>query len=309
MTFPTISIVTISFNQAHFLKQCLDSVLSQKRSGVDFIVVDPGSTDGSREILDAYRGGIDQLVLEPDAGPADGLNKGFARARGQIGYFINSDDFLLPGAIDRMLRFFDTHRDIDVALCGAWMVDGDGRPIRRLQATAITPERLVSSLAIPVQQGMFFSMEAFRDIGGFNTENRSCWDTELLFDFAMAGKKFAIGREWIGAFRFYDGSLSGGVAGAAHRDRLANDWLRMRARLSPQLRPMPKMLARLAKNLVHPWNAAEALRMRFAPRLIARAWERDMQAGAPVSFHHDTLEHASATYGKGDGAKTFDKER
>ncbi|KFE33434.1 glycosyltransferase family 2 protein [Thioclava atlantica] len=308
MTPPTLSIVTISFNQASYLKQCLDSVLSQKREGVEFIVVDPGSTDGSREILEAHRGGIDQLILEPDAGPADGLNKGFAGANGQIGYFINSDDFLLPGATNRVLAFFDAHRDIDVALCGAWMVDGDGQPLRRLRATPITPERLVDNRAIPVQQGVFFSMEAFRDVGGFNAENRSCWDTELLFDFAMAGKTFAIGRERIGAFRIYDGSLSGGVAGAAHRERLADDWGRMRARLSPQQRPFPKKLARLAKNLANPFNAAEALRAKLAPSSIFRAWERDMQAAAPVSPGHDALEKGRHTEEKGRCNHILDAE-
>ncbi|MDE8654634.1 glycosyltransferase family 2 protein [Novosphingobium album (ex Liu et al. 2023)] len=287
MTSPILSIVTISFNQAAYLKHCLDSVLSQKHQGVEFIVVDPGSTDGSREILKAHCGGIDQLILEPDAGPADGLNKGFARANGKVGYFINSDDFLLPGAIGRILAFGDSHRDIDVAVCGAWVVDGDGQPLRRLRATLITPERLVDSRAIPVQQGVFFSMEAFRDVGGFNAENRSCWDTELLFNFAMAGKTFAIGHERIGAFRIYDGSLSGGVAGAAHRERLTHDWGRMRARLSPQQRPWPQNLARLARNLANPLNSAEALRMKLAPSSILRAWERDMQVAPLVSPGHD----------------------
>ena len=85
-----LSIVTISYNQAPYLRQCVESVISQKSDDIEYIVVDPGSTDGSREILQSYGDAIDHLILQTDKGPADGLNKGFAKAKGKIGYFVNS---------------------------------------------------------------------------------------------------------------------------------------------------------------------------------------------------------------------------
>src|SRR4051794_19097336 len=72
-----ISIVTISFNQAAFLERALESVLRQTHPDVEYIVVDPGSTDGSREIIERYRPRLAAVALEPDSGPADGMNRGF----------------------------------------------------------------------------------------------------------------------------------------------------------------------------------------------------------------------------------------
>ena len=93
-----VSIVTISYNQAQFLERTILSVLDQDYPEIEYIVVDPGSTDGSREIIERYGSRISKVILRPDRGAADGLNSGFAEASGQILGFLNSDDTLLPGA-------------------------------------------------------------------------------------------------------------------------------------------------------------------------------------------------------------------
>jgi len=80
-------------------------VLNQTDSDVEYIIVDPGSKDGSRELIDSYGNRIIK-VYEPDNGPADGLNKGFMRATGEVYGFINSDDFLLPNALKQITQFF-----------------------------------------------------------------------------------------------------------------------------------------------------------------------------------------------------------
>src|SRR6202171_6644991 len=94
-----VSIVTISFNQAPFLERAIRSVVEQDYPDIEYIVVDPGSTDGSRDIIERYRSRISQVIYEPDHGPADGLNKGFASATGDIFGSINADDAFLPGAV------------------------------------------------------------------------------------------------------------------------------------------------------------------------------------------------------------------
>ncbi|HSN21662.1 MAG TPA: glycosyltransferase [Usitatibacter sp.] len=81
---PRITMVTISFNQARYLEACIGSVLAQGYPDLEYIVVDAGSTDGSRDIVARYAGRLAAAILEPDAGPADGLNKGFARATGEV---------------------------------------------------------------------------------------------------------------------------------------------------------------------------------------------------------------------------------
>ena len=103
-----ISIVTISFNQKQYLQQCIESILSQTDCDLEYIVVDPGSTDGSRELIESYGASIIK-VFEPDNGPADGLIKGFGRATGDIYGFINSDDYLLAGALGQATNYFNTN--------------------------------------------------------------------------------------------------------------------------------------------------------------------------------------------------------
>ncbi len=89
-----ISIVTLSFNQCAFLREALESVLQQGYPDLEYIVIDPGSTDGSRELIQSYASGIAHMVFEPDKGASDGLRKGFALATGDICGFLNSDDLL-----------------------------------------------------------------------------------------------------------------------------------------------------------------------------------------------------------------------
>jgi glycosyltransferase involved in cell wall biosynthesis len=274
-TSTRLSIVTISFNQAKYLTACLESIVSQKDESVEFIVVDPGSTDGSRDILRQYADRIDHLVLESDDGPADGLNKGFSLATGELAYFINSDDFLMPGAVQRLRAFWNQNPNADVGMCEAWLVDGEARPLRRLRPSRAAPALLVDGRCIPVQQGLSFKMSAFRDIGGFQTSNRSSWDLELLFDFALAGKRIARGQARIGAFRLYGDSLSGGATGDGHRKRLILDRERMRNRLPAEQRVLPIRLAALLRNLGNPKILADAIMARYAPSLLSRAWLRD----------------------------------
>jgi glycosyltransferase involved in cell wall biosynthesis len=227
MTDPFLSIVTISFNQARHLRQCVESVLSQKDDDVEYIVVDPGSADGSREILEEYASDIDHLILEPDTGPADGLNKGFARARGRYGYFINSDDFLLPGAINRLRELWRTHAEADVLLCGAWMVDSEGHPLREARAMPLSVSALLHGRTIVVQQGLSFKLQLLWEIDGFNAMNRSCWDFEMLCAFVARKAHFCVCRQRIGVFRLHGDGLSGGGGGDVHWERYHADHSRI----------------------------------------------------------------------------------
>src|ERR1039458_5622209 len=104
-----ISIVTLSYNQRVFLREAIDSILQQDYPDLEYIVVDPGSTDGSRELLRSYGERISHVIFELDQGAADGLNKGFGQASGEIFGFLNADDFLLPGSLHRVAEFFQSH--------------------------------------------------------------------------------------------------------------------------------------------------------------------------------------------------------
>src|SRR5687767_14913471 len=106
MAAPRITIVTPSFNQAQYLEQTLRSVLDQDYPNLDYIVVDGGSTDGSVEIIRRYADRLSWWVSEKDDGQSHAINKGFARAGGEVFGYINSDDILYPGALDAVARAY-----------------------------------------------------------------------------------------------------------------------------------------------------------------------------------------------------------
>jgi GT2 family glycosyltransferase len=106
---PRITIVTVSFNQAQFLETCIRSVLDQNYSNLEYIIVDGGSTDGSVEIIERYRDAFTHVIIEPDRGQSDALNKGFRLATGDVMNWICSDDALAPGALAHVARAFRRH--------------------------------------------------------------------------------------------------------------------------------------------------------------------------------------------------------
>ncbi|WP_448208338.1 glycosyltransferase family 2 protein [Azospirillum sp. sgz302134] len=116
--WPKISLVTVSYNQADFLEACLDSVLGQGYPNLEYVVIDGGSTDGSVDILERYRPHLSTLVIEPDEGQSDALNKGFGRTTGDILNWLCSDDLVEPGSFARIAETFLEHApDLVVGGC------------------------------------------------------------------------------------------------------------------------------------------------------------------------------------------------
>lgn len=97
---PRITLVTPSFNQAQYIEATFDSVLSQGYGNLQYIVIDGGSSDGSVPIIKRYEKYFDTLIIEPDNGSADAINKGLRLANGDWFNWLNSDDLLMPGALD-----------------------------------------------------------------------------------------------------------------------------------------------------------------------------------------------------------------
>ena len=108
-----VSIVTISFNQEEFLEDAIRSVLNQDYHDIEYIVVDPGSTDGSRNIIEKYHDKINHIVYEKDDGASHGLNIGFSYATGEVYGFLNADDILFNHAVSDFVKALQ-QRDVDV---------------------------------------------------------------------------------------------------------------------------------------------------------------------------------------------------
>ncbi len=126
---PLVSVVVPSFNRARLLAPTIDSILMQDYPRVECIVMDGGSIDGTAEVLRGYGDRI-RWVSEPDKGPADAINKGWAMSRGDILAWLNADDlWATPQTVSHATAYLQAHPDVDIVYGDAGTVDLDGNLI------------------------------------------------------------------------------------------------------------------------------------------------------------------------------------
>jgi GT2 family glycosyltransferase len=199
-SWPKVTVVTVSFNQAKYLERCLSSVLSQKYPNLEYIVIDACSSDGSQDILRRYEPHLSRLVIERDEGQSDGLNKGFALATGDILTWINSDDALAPGALFRAVAAFQRF-GVDMVSGGCERIDSeDGvhyrhfaalpfcRPVALGYAHQLVWESSWEKGDYFFQPEVLFTADIWRRSGGY-LKKHLYWamDWELWIRMAMAG--------------------------------------------------------------------------------------------------------------------------
>lgn len=268
-----ISIVTLSFNQGRFLESAIRSVVDQQGVDLDYIIVDPGSTDDSREIIERYRDRLGPVVYERDDGPADGLNHGFAKASGQIYGFLNADDVFRPGALAKVAQAFEQNPDADIISGNGHILDADGAPIRRMYSDRFSLWGYLYGGAVLLQQSTFFRASAFKTAGGFNVDNRTCWDGELWLDMALAGKRFQRASGFWSGFRVYGGTITSDIHGnddhrrAYDRDR-RRMFLKARGRLPGGLKDKgQRVAARVVKWGTNPIALSARLASLLSPKV------------------------------------------
>jgi glycosyltransferase involved in cell wall biosynthesis len=256
-----VSIVTISFNQAKFLETTINSVLQQHCDELEYIVVDPGSTDGSREIIKKHSSRISKLVLEPDNGPASGLNKGFSFATGEIFGFLNADDILEPSTISRVTKYFIEHPEVDVISGHSFIINADGDVKRRFFSDHYSLRMAAYGAAILSQPSTFFRANFFRQVGGFNIQNRSNWDGELFADMALSGAQFALVSEFWSRYRVHGEGITGSgklhTLHKLHSDRMFKKIVGRDARLVDRVLAFG---ARFLRKILNPMDTFERVR-------------------------------------------------
>jgi glycosyltransferase involved in cell wall biosynthesis len=204
-----VSIATICLNQGQFVSQAIESVLSQDHPDVEYIVVDAGSTDESRTVIERYRERIAHVVFEPDSGPADGLNKALRLATGDIWACVNADDVLLPRASSSACASFKGDPSLDVVYGDGYVVDACLRTLRRERSDDFNPRRYAYGVGVVVHQATFIKRRAVLAAGGYNVSNRTCWDGELLLELALTGARMSHVDDPWGMFRIHTGSITG----------------------------------------------------------------------------------------------------
>jgi len=187
-SWPSITVVTPSLNQAHFIRDTIESVLSQGYPNLDYVVIDGGSTDGTVDILRSYEGRL-RWVSERDRGQADAVNKGVALGHGEIIGWLNSDDSYAPGALEAAGRAFLRSRDLDVLYGDADHVLENGAFFRRYPTGTFDYQRLAHECFI-CQPAAFFRRAAFQEMDGLDIGLQYCMDYDLWI---RLGQRFRFG--------------------------------------------------------------------------------------------------------------------
>ena len=177
--FPLVSIITPSFNQAHYLEETIRSVLSQDYPHLEYMIVDGGSTDGTVEIIKEYEQKLAWWVSEKDQGQTDAINKGFARASGEILAWINSDDTYEPSAVSAAVKYLQEHPDVGMVYGDCNFINEAGRVIGKFNSAQTNYRLLRQGYAHIPQQTMFFRADLWKQVGPLDPSFYFAMDYDL----------------------------------------------------------------------------------------------------------------------------------
>jgi len=200
---PKISIVTPSFNQGQFLECTIRSVVDQGYQNLEYVIQDGGSTDDSVAILRRYSSRLSRWDSAADAGQAQAINRGFRHTCGEIMAWLNSDDLLLPHALEYVARFFAAHPGIDVIYGHRLLIDQNDAEIGRWLLPPHSRQALIWADFIP-QESLFWRRRAWESAGGGLDESlQFALDWDLLFRFHNSGASIARVPRFLAAFRVH----------------------------------------------------------------------------------------------------------
>ena len=229
-----ISIITPSFNQASYLEQTIQSVLDQDHADIESIVIDGGSTDGSVDIIKKYVSRLAYWVSEKDAGQADAINKGMARAKGDIVAWLNSDDYYLPGTVNAAVKVFDENPDVVLVYADMLAVDEHGQTFNTLRYRQLTLEDLLSFQIIG-QPAVFMRRAAFENAGGLDLSYHFMLDHHLWIRIAAQGRILHIPQTWAAA-RYHPAAKNRAQAAAFGKEAFRIlDWAKSQPNLAPHI--------------------------------------------------------------------------
>ncbi len=201
MDYPRISIVTPSYNQAKYLPETIESVLRQDYPNLEYIIIDGGSTDGSVEVIRRYESRLAYWVSEKDSGQSEAINKGFRRASGTLFNWLNSDDVLFPGALQRLAQAFREHPEADMVVGDHARGDARGRVIWTSAVPSLRAVPAWGWLSPGGQQSTFIASRVFQQIGGVREDLHCIMDRELYHRILAGGGRFVRARGLIGLIR------------------------------------------------------------------------------------------------------------
>jgi glycosyltransferase involved in cell wall biosynthesis len=191
-----VSIVTPSYNQSRFIEDTIQSVLSQDYPQIEYLVVDGASTDGTVDIIRKYEARLAWWVSERDQGQTDAINKGFARATGQILAWLNSDDTYEPEAVSAAVRYLQEHPDVGMVYGDCNYINKDGELIGQFKSRQTSYRRIRRGYNHIPQQTMFFRAELWKDVGPLDPSFHYAMDYDLWTRLAARSEIKYVPQTW-----------------------------------------------------------------------------------------------------------------
>lgn len=248
-----VSIVTPSFNQGCFLEDCVKSVRTQASGGafhVEHIVVDACSTDETVSVLQEWQNKVEKsegekgkscsqqstldarpstqpastysfhYTSEPDKGQTDAINKGFRKSTGDWVMWLNADDYLLPGALEKLLAFAARHPEADVIYGDCRFVDEQGNAIRDKREGAFDPGMLLFYGCYIPSTACFYRRRVLDRGFYLDASYKVCMDFEYYVRLAVEGCRFLHLPALLACFRWHGSNVSSVYAKKRREERL-----------------------------------------------------------------------------------------
>ena len=179
-----ISIITVALNAASTIRDTIDSVLSQSWTDLEYIIIDGGSTDGSREIIESYGARIARFISEPDRGMYDAMNKGIGLASGDVVGILNADDvYTGNNVLEKVAKALADH-ETGVLFADVHFVKLPdlNKPIRYISGRYFKPWMLRFGF-MPPHPSCFIQRSLFGSLGLYKTDYEIAADYELIIRF------------------------------------------------------------------------------------------------------------------------------
>jgi glycosyltransferase involved in cell wall biosynthesis len=186
---PTVSIVIPIYNSAKFLEKTLRSLICNDLQGVEIILMDGGSNDNTLEIVNHYQEIFTHVQSKKDDGQSDAINKGYEKATGDILYWLNGDDIILPNTLNKIRRYYKANKDCDVLVGNAYMTEIDFTPINHF---VFSKEKLKFEYLLDyaknhlIQPSVFFTRKAWEKSGPLDIHDHYAMDADLFIGMASA---------------------------------------------------------------------------------------------------------------------------
>ena len=181
-----ISIITIAYNSGKTIEKTIESILNQEYQNKEYIVIDGKSTDNTMDIVNKYADRINFVLSEKDHGISDAFNKGIEHATGDLIVFINSDDYMLPHALEYVADNYEDGIDLYCGNLILWNQESDYK-------CRIEPSLRFTILPFfckPAHQGIFATREIYHAIGGYDTNIKYAMDLDFLIRATKSNAKF-----------------------------------------------------------------------------------------------------------------------